>query len=87
MRYVVFRDLLTRWVYTRQGLYKFMGREDFPAPAFTVIQGHTKVWDLAVIEAYEQQHPELTDQGAKTSKTTGYFRAILRGNQNTEGKQ
>jgi hypothetical protein len=80
MRYVGLRDLLGRWVYTRQGLYKFMGRDDFPAPAFTVNQGRTKVWDLAVIEAYEQHYPELTDQAAKTSKSIGYFLAIQKGN-------
>ena len=79
MQYLGFRDLLARWVYTRQGLYKFMARDEFPAPAFLLNQGHTKVWELNVIEAYERQHPELTDEAAKRFKTKGYYLSIQKG--------
>lgn len=83
MEYVGFRDLLARWVYTRQGLYKFMSRDDFPAPAFTINGGHTKVWELTAIKAYEKLYPELTDDGAKRFKTTGYFLTLQKGNRQT----
>jgi predicted DNA-binding transcriptional regulator AlpA len=84
MRYLGFRDLLQRWVYTRQGLYGLIARDDFPPPAFTINQGRTKVWELSAIEAYERQHPEVTSEAAKRYKTTGYFLTLLKG---TKGKE
>lgn len=78
--YLGFRDLLKRWVYTRQGLYKLLGTEDFPSPAFTINAGRTKVWELGPVEAFEKKHPEVLSEEAKRRKTDGFFRAICRGN-------
>ena len=77
--YLGFRDLLKRWVYTRQGLYKIMRNSDFPAPAFTINQGRTKVWRIPEIRAYEILHPEVMDEYSKQRKMIGYGRAVRRG--------
>jgi predicted DNA-binding transcriptional regulator AlpA len=79
--YLGFRDLMQRWVYTRQGLYKMMQQTDFPAPVFTINAGHTKVWRLGDIAAYETQHPEVTSEDAKRRKVAGYARALARKHQ------
>ena len=84
MRYLGFRDLLQRWVYTRQGLYLLISREGFPPPAFTINQGRTKVWELSAIEAYEREHPEVTSEAAKRYKVRGYFLTLTKGNKGKE---
>ena len=81
--YVGFRDLLKRWVYTRQGLYKLMRNSEFPAPAFTINQGRTKVWRIPEIEAYEITHPEMKNEESKEQKVKGYLRALRKGNKPT----
>jgi len=77
--YLGFADLVSRWVYTRQGVHRVMRREGFPAPVFAINRGRTKVWRLADIEAYELAHPELTDNAKKLSKVKGYCIAVARG--------
>ena len=69
------RDLFTRWVYTRQGIYLVMRWPDFPPPAFTINNGKTQVWKRTDIEALECNHSELVDDGAKYRKVIGYMRA------------
>ena len=76
--YVGFRDLLARWVYTRQGLYLVMRWHDFPAPAFEINGGKTKVWRSAEIEAFEKRHPELLTDAAKAFKVKGYYLSMKR---------
>ena len=72
MAYVGFRDLLKRWIYTRQGLYKVLAQADFPPPAFTINGAHTKVWHVSDIARFESTHPELTSENAKARKVAGY---------------
>ena len=79
--YLGLADLVARWVYTRQGVHRLMRREGFPAPAFAINRGRTKVWRRADIEAYELAHPELTDEAMKLSKVRGYCIAVGRGQQ------
>ena len=71
--YLGFRDLLARWVYTRQGLYNVICYRDFPAPAFVINGGKTKVWRTVEIAAFEQQHPELLSTEARDFKVKGYY--------------
>lgn len=73
-------DLMTRWIYTRQGLHKLIKSKDFPASVFTINNGKTKVWLLSDIEVYERDHPEVTDESAKEKKRFGYARAVKKGN-------
>ena len=77
--YLGFADLVKRWVYTRQGVHLLLRHRDFPAPAFVINQGRTKVWRRDEIEAYEQKHPELLDTEIKRAKGRGYARAIMKG--------
>lgn len=72
-------DIVARWVYTRQGVHQMTKQPDFPAPAFTINEGRTKVWLLADIKTFEKAHPEVTDEGAKLAKVAGYRRAISKG--------
>jgi predicted DNA-binding transcriptional regulator AlpA len=72
MSYLGFRDLLKRWVYTRQGVYKLMDNADFPEPQFTINGGHTKVWHSTDIKSYEDKHPELTSEEKKRRKVAAY---------------
>ena len=72
-------DIVERWIYTRQGVRRFTQHPAFPAPAFAINKGRTKVWRLADIEAFEKEHPEVLDEGAKERKQKGYARAILKG--------
>ena len=72
-------DIVSRWIYTRQGVRRLTQSKNFPAPAFTINKGRTKVWKLSDIEAFEKEHPELLDEGAKERKQKGYARAILKG--------
>lgn len=74
-----FSDLVKRWVYTRQGVHRLLRSRDFPAPAFTINQGRTKVWRRDEIEDYEKRHPELTDNDLKRDKVLGYARAVMKG--------
>jgi hypothetical protein len=83
-------DIVDRWIYTRQGVRRVTQHPTFPAPAFAINKGRTKVWRLADIEAFEKEHPEVLDEEAKVRKQKGYARAILKGNcrrqeVNTEG--
>jgi hypothetical protein len=79
MKYVGVGDLVARWVYSRQGVHKLSRSTSFPAPCFTVNRGRTRIWRLSEIEVFERQHPEVTSEAAKYRKTTGYYRAILKG--------
>ena len=72
-------DIVERWIYTRQGVRRFTQHPAFPAPVFAINKGRTKVWRLADIEAFEKEHPEVLDEGAKERKQKGYARAILKG--------
>ena len=76
--YLGFRDLVARWVYSRQGLYLVMQWRDFPAPAFTIDGGKTRVWRVAEIESFEQQHPELLTEYARDRKIKGYYITMSR---------
>ena len=78
MEYLGLADLLKRWIYSRQGLYKLMRRKDFPAPEFAINGGRTKVWYLADIKAFEAVHPEVASEAAKHSKVRGYAVANLK---------
>lgn len=71
-------DLVSRWVYTRQGVHHLVKSKGFPSPAFTINQGRNPVWVLADIEAYEQNHPELFDNDLKQRKQTGYFLTLMK---------
>ena len=77
--YLGFRDLLARWVYTRVGLYDVLRWPDFPAPAFAINAGRTKVWRTSDIAAFEKGHPELLSTWARDRKVKGYLRAFMRG--------
>lgn len=66
-------DLTARWVYTRQGIHKLTRTAGFPAPAFTINKGRTKVWLLADIEAYEKAHPELLSEDVKQQKLKAWY--------------
>lgn len=79
MAYIGFQDLVKRWVYSRQGVYKLMRRKDFPLPQFTINAGKTRVWHAPDIEVYERAHPEVTSDAAKARKVAGYARGILKG--------
>ncbi len=76
MDYVGLADLVERWVYSRQGVHGLARSRGFPAPAFTINKGRTKVWRLADIEAYEKTHPEVFSEEAKQRKIRWYARAI-----------
>ena len=76
--YLGFRDLLARWVYTRQGLYKVIRYRDFPVVAFEINGGKTKVWRRADIETFEQGHPELLSEAARDFKVKGYYLTMSR---------
>ena len=78
MQYLGFTDLLARWIYTRQGLYKVMARDGFPAPVFTVNRGRTQVWREEDIRQYERSHPELNSEAAKQYKIRGCAAAALK---------
>ena len=73
--YVGLKDLIERWVYTRQGVHKLLRRADFPKPDFTVNAGKTPVWFLPDIKLFEKHHPELTSREAKLRKVAGYAAA------------
>lgn len=77
--YLGFRDLVTRWKYTRQGVYKLMQLEDFPAPALTINQGRTKVWRRVDVLAFEEDRPELGSETMKLRKQVGFYRAVGKG--------
>jgi hypothetical protein len=55
-----------------------MRGRDFPAPAFSVNGGQTKVWHIADVKVFESTHPELTSEAAKRRKQRGYGLAALR---------
>ncbi|MBV9309076.1 MAG: hypothetical protein JOZ45_23220 [Acidobacteriaceae bacterium] len=76
--YLSFQDLQRRWVYTRQGLYKVIGRPDFPPPCFAVNRGRTRIWAASDLETYERQYPELLDEARKVFKVRGYLRTLRR---------
>jgi hypothetical protein len=78
VQYLGFTDLLARWIYTRQGLYKVMARDGFPAPVFTINRGRTQVWHEADICRYERAHPELNSEAAKQHKIRGCAAAALK---------
>lgn len=82
--YLGFRDLLARWVYTRQGIYKVLRYPDFPAVVFTINQGRTKVWAAGEIAAFEKRHPELLSIERRDWKMQGYHRARLRDRQHAK---
>jgi len=72
MAYLTLADLVRRWVYTRRGLQKLIGRGGFPAPVITDATGRLKLWHTADIAAFEDAHPELTDREAKRRKVRSY---------------
>lgn len=76
--YLGFRDLLARWVYTRPALYAVLRWPDFPAPAFVINAGRTKIWRVADIAEFEKQHPELLSTAARDWKTKGYLLSMMR---------
>lgn len=78
MQYLGFTDLLTRWIYTRQGLYKVMARVGFPGPVFTINRGRTPIWHEDDIRRYERAHPELNSEAAKQHKIRGCAAAALK---------
>lgn len=78
--YLGFGDLAQRWrVYTVRGIRKLAGREGFPAPAFTINRGRTKVWSLADISKFEQDHQEVVSLEKKRRKIAGYAIALAKG--------
>jgi hypothetical protein len=79
MEYVGLVDILRRWIYTRRGVEKMLRRNEFPAPAFAVNAGRTKIWRVADIAAFEITHPEVTSETAKRRKQAGYASALARG--------
>ena len=78
VEYLGFTDLLTRWIYTRQGLYKVMARDGLPAPVFKINRGRTQVWREDDIRRYERAHPELNSEAAKQHKIRGCAAAALK---------
>lgn len=71
--FVGIADLVSRWGYTRQGVHLLAKRDDFPAPAFTINGGRTKVWRTSDVAAWERDKPELHSEAAKVHKVKGYF--------------
>jgi hypothetical protein len=69
-------DLVARWIYTRQGVHKLTRCVDFPEPWGVVNQGRTKLWLLEDIKVFEQQHPEVLNEGHKHQKVVGYYLAV-----------
>jgi hypothetical protein len=78
MAYLRIADLVRRWVYTRRGIEKLIGRGGFPAPAITDGAGRMKLWHPADIAVYEAAHPEVTSDEAKRRKVRGYAIANLK---------
>ena len=77
MQYLGFTDLLARWIYTRQGLYKVLSRDGFPSPAFTINRGRTEVWREDDIQSFERAHPEMNSEASKQRKIRGCAAAAL----------
>lgn len=79
MDYLGFQDLVSRWpVYTVRGLRKLVRRDNFPAPAFTLNQGHDFVWREEDIMRFERTHPEMNSEDAKERKIRGCAAAALK---------
>lgn len=59
-------DIVSRWVYTRQGVQKLM-REDpeFPKAVMTVSRGKVRLWLARDIDAYAHERPWVTDEESK----------------------
>lgn len=85
MQYVSTGDLVKRWKYTRQGVNVLAKKPEFPPPAFKINDGRLPVWELAAIEEYERDRPELHSEGAKQQKIKGFFLAIQKGTKNEGG--
>ncbi|MEO9969789.1 MAG: hypothetical protein ABJG15_08190 [Hyphomonadaceae bacterium] len=69
MRLLGKKDLLDRWVYTRQGVHNVTKGHDFPAPYLSVNKGQLLAWRESDIEVHESDHPELQDVQLKLAKT------------------
>ena len=76
VEFLGFRDLVARWNYTRQGVYKLMRIAEFPAPAFTINGGMTKVWRMLDVVEFERGRPELRSEVMKRRKVIGFYRAV-----------
>jgi hypothetical protein len=71
-------DLVRRWVYTKRGVQKLIGRGGFPAPAIIDGAGRLKLWHSGDIAVYEAAHPEVTSEEEKRRKVRGYAIANLK---------
>ena len=62
-------DLSRRWIYTREGIRRLIGRDTlFPKPTASISRGarrRTRLWERQHIEAYERTRPYLTDADEK----------------------
>ena len=75
--YLRMADLVKRWIYTRRGLEKLIGRGGFPEPQ--IVAGRTRLWYAADIVTFESNHPELTSEEAKRRKVRGFAIARSKG--------
>jgi len=76
--YIGLGDLAERWVYTVRGIRKLTLSKDFPAPAFAINRGRTKVWNAADIDGFELRHPEVKNPEEKRRKVAGYAAAVAK---------
>ena len=70
-------DLVHRWIYTRQGVWKLRKRDDFPRP----VPGQpprAPRWREADIEAYEKDRPELKNERLKRRKVASFARCYFK---------
>ena len=75
-------DLSRRWIYTREGIRRLIGRDTlFPAPIATISRGaerRTRLWERRHIEAYERTRHYLTDLDEKRRRQKRHLGAIAR---------
>jgi hypothetical protein len=73
-KYIGLHDLISRWIYTPQGLRKLVRNKHFPSPVFSVNNGKTNVWLLSDIEAYEAKNKSVLNEHAKRQKMLYFAR-------------
>jgi len=75
-------DLSRRWIYTREGIRRLIGRDTlFPKPVASICRGaerRTRLWERQHIEAYERTRPHLTDADEKRRRQKRHLGNIAR---------
>ena len=75
-------DLSRRWIYTREGIRRLIGRDTlFPEPIATISRGagrRTRLWERRHIEVYERTRAYLTDADEKRRRQKRHLGNIAR---------